>query len=168
MTTTAPAVLITLEQFKVARYKIRQARPAELGWSTWLAISTVCSCRHISLSNKRRWRLSDCNQPCLELANEILTTPPIFSCLLEVLANHVLDWCFQSKLIHMPSFHFLQNYNTVKTWARQNPISTKYGKQISWAMWRAANSTTALVVVAPIRVDSECDGSEGSVAVWLG
>merc|ERR1712013_824168 len=27
---------------------------------------------------------------------------------------------------------------------------------------------TALVVVAPIRVDSECYGSEGSVAVWLG
>ena len=35
-------------------------------------------------------------------------------------------------------------------------------------MWRAANSTTALVVVAPIRVDSECYGSGGSVAVWLG
>ena len=60
MTTTAPAVPITPEQFKVARHKRRQARPTELGWSTWLAISTVCSCRHISLSIKRKWRLSDC------------------------------------------------------------------------------------------------------------
>ena len=166
MTTRAPPVPITIEQFKAARHQRRQVRPAELGWSTWLAISTVCSSRHISLSIKRKCRLTDCT--LLVWQTRFWRLRPYFPVSWRVWRIMCSIDVFNQNWSTCPRFHFLQNYNIVKTWARQNLISTKYGKQISWAMWRAANSTTALVVVAPIRVDSECYGSEGSVAVWLG